>query len=93
MPIDEFEMNLPACSANSNGSRDRYWLLDFGNRVLHPLHCDDFNAVNWLFGLIGFGNQRLLETQLGRFLETLLAALHWPDFAGQSHFAEHHQLV
>ena len=84
--IDQLEMNLPACPANSNGCR----LADFGNRVFHPLHSDHFNTVQRLLGLVGFGNQRLLEAQLGRFLETLLTALHRPDFTGQPHFAEHH---
>ena len=42
---------------------------------------------------VRFRDQRLGKTQLGGFLQPLLAALHRPHFPRQADLAEHHQLL
>ena len=54
-------------------------------------HGDDGETGNRLLGLICLRDQRMREAQFRGFLESLLAALNRPHFAGQPHFAEDYQ--
>jgi len=80
----------PKVTVNEDGSHKPY---TFRACFLDPFHRDDLHARNLLPGRVGFGNDGLREPQLGGFFQPLLAALHRTHFTGQTHLAEHHQLL
>src|SRR5690606_9894108 len=61
--------------------------------ILDPAHGNDLDPGDRLPRLVGMGHQRMGETQLGRLLQPLLAALYRTHLAGKTNLAEHHQLL
>ena len=61
------------------------------HRLLDATHGDHFHAGDRLLRAVGFGNQRPGETQLGGFLEALLATRRRANLARQANLAKYNK--
>src|SRR6266446_4916940 len=63
------------------------------DRVRDSLDGDDLEPVDFLLRLIGPGDDRLGEAELGGLLQPLLAARRRAHLAREADFAEHRELL
>ena len=58
------------------------------HRLIDPFDRMDGQALNWLFGRIGLGDEGHAEAQFGGFFQALLASGRRPHLARQTHFTK-----
>jgi hypothetical protein len=57
-------------------------------RLVDALDGDDFHAIDALLGFVGGGDDSAMEAKFRRLAQSLLTALHGPDFARQANFTK-----